>query len=185
MLCASNGKNLCFFAGLYCTSLVLFGSGILVVSREVVVVFLRLRYAVFSLMAGSNVLYLLRYKGFSELPDIVASMAAEKIEKRRGYRERFERMKKYSTSNKFEGISKSCPYWSPGAIDWINLGSWVFIYATNAVVWGSYPANLLPRVVVIEVVEFISTILFFINDTQVEPTLLIRLIQLAQYKENY
>lgn len=76
-------------------------------------------------------------------------------------------------------------YWRLGFRNALDLLILFFFTASNGPTWGAlYPRDIIPTVVVIETLEFVSNALFLINETQVEPTLFVKILDLAEQKVN-
>lgn len=78
--------------------------------------------------------------------------------------------------------TKNGPYWRLGALDVIDLLALFFFTFTNGLAWGRVNKNIIPTLVVIETLELVSTALYTINETQVEPALFAKILSLAHQK---
>lgn len=85
-----------------------------------------------------------------------------------------------STRGKTGGL-----YWTPSWHQAINIVMLFIISVTNGPTWGGVGFDRVPTIVVIESLEFLSSVLFFVNETQVEPTLFFELMKLSKTKVSH
>lgn len=79
---------------------------------------------------------------------------------------------------------KIMSYWRPDTFALIDIAS-VLLYAfTNGLVVGELAHGAIPVFVVMESLEVVSSFLFFINETQVEPTLFVKLLGIAKHGDD-
>lgn len=94
---------------------------------------------------------------------------------------RLDFMRQLAESDEYESKNRTImSYWRPDIYELIDILSVLLFAFTNGLVWRELSYGALPVLVVMESLEVVSSFLFFINQTQVEPTLFIELLRIAK-----
>ena len=97
---------------------------------------------------------------------------------------RLERMHAIAKSEENMGNSwNEKPYTRPKLSQFFEWGSIMLFALMNGPAFGEEDFHTLPNIVIIESLEIVSNFLLFINDTQVEPELFVRLLRIARIED--
>lgn len=116
-----------------------------------------------------------------EIADIAASIREAKFGTRKSQQQRFEKIQGFTNCENFDKKgTKEGAYWRLEWLDVGDLGAFLFSSMVVGLLYTSeYPRKSIPTMIAIETLEFVSTVLYFVNRTQVEPTLFVKIMSLA------
>lgn len=169
-----------------CRSILAFGFGWIFVSEKVSTILNGIRYAflpIALIVLLVDVIIGLRCSD-RHIGQIANSIRTGRFSSKSKQVNKFDSMEKIVMFDaaKEEG-TKNSSYWGLEAFAVIGLLGLCFFTATNGLAWGLIRnKDIIPTLVVIETLEFVSSALFIINETQVEPILFTRILALAHQK---
>lgn len=167
---------------LYGTYVFLAGFGLLVVPRSVGNVLFIARIALVGLWSIGVIFQFvvdLQAKG-TNLSQIVSSMREGRLRPGSQQALRYDRMKQLAnTENSAKWGTAEGAYWWPSRKNCLEMCALTLLFSLNGVAFGGVRADHTLALAAIESFEIVCTLLLVLNDTQVEPTLFIRLLNIS------
>lgn len=116
--------------------------------------------------------------GGTHISNIANAILKKSIDENVHQTARLARMRNILSSRGDLHRSGNAPYWHVGR-SWVYIAVTAIMFATNILNVKESLHEQLPSFLVTEAADFISLVLLFFNDTQVEPTLLLELLMVA------
>lgn len=126
--------------------------------------------------------FVLNYRGRgTHISDIASAILKGRL--RAGSRQyrRYIMMRELSKSQDIahRGTVKGA-YWKLSRWDRLEMSVVLFFFITNGMVWGKVDGGYVPALIIVETLELVSMVLFYVNKTQVEPMLFIQLLRISE-----